>query len=122
MKTRIIILASLTIASLVNCVPKQQIGENTMQVRSGHAEVNGTRLYYETAGEGPALVLIHGGLMDRRMWEEQFTLFAKDYQVIRYDIRGYEKSQKLDPNESFSHVEDLYGLLKHLLQNTYHHC
>ena len=52
--------------------------------------------------------------MDRRMWEEQFSLFAKDYQVIRYDIRGYERSQEPDPNESFSHVEDLYSLLKHL--------
>lgn len=85
-----------------------------MQVQSGYAEVNGTKLYYETAGRGHALVLIHGGLMDRRMWEEQFTLFAKDYQVIRYNIRGYEKSQKPNPSESFSHVEDLYCLLEHL--------
>ena len=83
-----------------------------MRVNSGFAKVNDTKLYYEIMGEGHPLVLIHGGLMDRRMWDDQFNLFAKDYKVIRYDIRGYEKSQ--DPKDRFSHVEDLFHLLKFL--------
>ena len=89
-----------------------------MKPISGLAEVNGTKLYYEMMGEGHPLVLIHGGLMDRRMWDGQFELFAKDFKVIRYDIRGYEKSDP--PKEKFSHVEDLYSLLTFLnIDKTY---
>ena len=51
------------------------------------AEVNGARLYYEIAGEGPPLVLVHAGLADGRMWDEQFQEFAKHYRVLRYDRR-----------------------------------
>jgi pimeloyl-ACP methyl ester carboxylesterase len=76
------------------------------------AEVNGTKLYYEVMGEGPALVLIHGGGVDRRMWDEQFKVFAQHYQVIRYDVRGAGKSEV--PMEKYSHQRDLYALLKFL--------
>ena len=83
-----------------------------MKPTNGFAEVNGAKLYYEMMGEGHPLVLIHGGLMDRRMWDDQLTVFTERYRVIRYDIRGYEKSDP--PREKFSHVEDLYSLLKSL--------
>lgn len=83
-----------------------------MDVTSGLAEVNGTKLYYEMKGNGPPLVLIHGGLMDRRMWDDQFDDFAEAYTVLRYDIRGYEKSEM--PEGKFSHVEDLHALMKSL--------
>jgi pimeloyl-ACP methyl ester carboxylesterase len=79
---------------------------------AGMAEVNGTRLHYETAGKGSDLVLIHGGLADSRLWDEQFKEFAKRYRVIRYDLRGFGKSDF--PAVPFSHVEDLYALLKFL--------
>ncbi|MFL5704318.1 MAG: alpha/beta fold hydrolase [Ktedonobacteraceae bacterium] len=63
-------------------------------------------------GEGHPLVLLHGGYMDRRMWDEQFEVFAQQYQVIRYDIRGFGKSEM--PQVPYSHVEDLSALLNHL--------
>jgi pimeloyl-ACP methyl ester carboxylesterase len=89
-----------------------------MNVTSGYAEVGGASLYYELLGAGHPLVLIHGGLMDRRMWDDQFDLFAQHFQVIRYDIRGYGKSDP--PKNKFSHVEDLHGLLKFLnIDRTY---
>jgi len=83
-----------------------------MRVNSGFANVNGTKLYYEIMGEGHPFVLIHGGLMDRRMWDHQFNLFAKDYKVIRYNLRGYEKSEV--PKDKFSHIDDLFHLLQFL--------
>jgi 3-oxoadipate enol-lactonase len=79
---------------------------------SGLAEVNGTRLFYEEAGKGRNLVLVHGGLVDSRLWDDQFAAFAKHYRVIRYDLRGFGRSGY--PTASFSHVEDLYALLKFL--------
>ena len=40
----------------------------TRDLHTGFADVNGTRLYYEVAGTGYPLLLIHGGLVDRRLW------------------------------------------------------
>lgn len=80
--------------------------------QSGYAEVNGTRLYYEMAGKGPAVVLIHGGLVDRRLWDDQFEAFAMHFTVVRYDLRGFGRSQF--PDKEFSHIDDLYGLLRFL--------
>lgn len=81
-------------------------------VTSGLAEVNGTTLYYETTGKGPPLVLIHGGLLSSTEWDEQFSAFAEHYYVIRYDGCGYGRSAAR--RLPFSHVEDLYQLLRFL--------
>ena len=85
----------------------------SMQERSGCAEVNGTRLYYEVAGSESPLVLIHGFSLDHRMWQDQVTVFAKSYQVIRYDVRGFGRS-KLPTDEGYSCPDDLKALLDHL--------
>src|SRR5215475_9023496 len=66
--------------------------QNSSDVRSGSVALSSTRLYYDVLGEGPALVLIHGGYMDRRMWDDQFAPFAEHYHVIRYDVRGFGES------------------------------
>jgi 3-oxoadipate enol-lactonase len=79
---------------------------------SGMAEVNGTRLSYEMMGSGTTVVLIHGGLVDSRMWDDQFRPLAKRHRVIRYDLRGFGKSDF--PTGPYSNVEDLYALLKFL--------
>jgi pimeloyl-ACP methyl ester carboxylesterase len=81
-------------------------------VKSGFAEVNGTKLYYEVMGEGYTIVLIHGGKLDGRMWADQFREFAKHYKVVRYDVRGYGKSEM--PQKPYSDVEDLCSLSKFL--------
>jgi 3-oxoadipate enol-lactonase len=78
----------------------------------GLAELNGGQIYYEAAGSGRALVLIHGGQMDRRMWDEQFALFAKSYRVIRYDARGFGRSPA--STNVYADEEDLASLLKYL--------
>lgn len=79
---------------------------------SGLAEINGGKIYYEVAGEGSALVLIHGGFVDSRLWDEQIKSLSKPFKVIRYDLRGFGKSEY--PTKPFSNVEDLYELLKFL--------
>ncbi len=81
---------------------------------SGHgfAPVNGTRLFYEVTGTGPAVVLIHGGQLDCRMWDGQFAAFSRDFRVIRYDVRGYGGS--FQPDMLYSDADDLAGLLDYL--------
>src|SRR5579859_6499927 len=81
---------------------------------SGFAQVNGTRLYYEMAGEGYPLVLMHGGIMDNTMWDDQFEAFAQRYRVIRYDLRGFGQSDLPDGPEPFSMSKDLRALLAFL--------
>ncbi|MFL6255453.1 MAG: alpha/beta fold hydrolase [Pyrinomonadaceae bacterium] len=55
---------------------------------SGFAEVNGTKLYYEALGKGPAVVLVHGGLVDMRLWGEQMGPLSKEFRVVRFDLRA----------------------------------
>jgi 3-oxoadipate enol-lactonase len=85
----------------------------------GLAAVNGTYLYYEIVGLGYPLTLIHGGLVDRRLWDDQFEVFAQQrYCTIRYDMRGFGNSAVA--TEPFSHLDDLYGLLRFLgVKKTY---
>lgn len=82
------------------------------RVDSGFAEINGGKIYYEATGAGHPLVLIHGGQMDRRMWDEQFALFSKSYRVIRFDVRGFGKSPA--STNVYADEEDLAALLKYL--------
>jgi pimeloyl-ACP methyl ester carboxylesterase len=81
---------------------------------SGMAEVNGTRLYYEVAGSGDPVVLVHAFTLDTRMWNDQFELLARDFRVIRYDARGFGKSAPPKPGEPYSNADDLAALLDHL--------
>lgn len=79
---------------------------------AGFAEVNGTRLYYEASGKGPAVVLVHGGLVDSRLWDGQMGPLARRFRVVRYDLRGFGRSAAAP--EPFSHLEDLRALLDFL--------
>ncbi len=83
-----------------------------MQTGSGYAEVNGAQIYYEAVGEGPALVFIHAGVADHRMWDDQVAFFSDHYFVIRYDLRGFGKSRMVAGE--FAHREDLTALLAYL--------
>lgn len=57
--------------------------------KAGFLDVQSASLYYEVAGEGHPLLLLHEGIADSRMWDEQFPIFAQHYRTIRYDLRGY---------------------------------
>lgn len=61
------------------------------------------------AGTGGVVVLIHGGGLDSRMWDREFEDLAREFRVIRYDVRGFGRSSP--GAEPFSHVEDLRRVL-----------
>ena len=58
------------------------------------AQVNGTRLHYVTAGEGPAVVLLHGWPETSHEWRHVTDLLASDHQVVVPDLRGFGSSAK----------------------------
>lgn len=83
-----------------------------VEMQTGYVEQSDGRLYYEVAGEGDTLVLGHAGFVDSGMWDPQWDAFAQRYRVVRYDMRGFGKS---DPAPGpRKRRDDLLQLLEYL--------
>ncbi len=85
---------------------------SSIQTEAGFATIGNAQIYYEVAGQGQPLVMLHAGVADSRQWNNEFTHFAERFQVVRYDRRGFGKSEPVDGE--FSHMDDLAALLDHL--------
>jgi len=79
---------------------------------SGFVDAEGGRIYYEAEGDGPPVLLIHGGLGTLRMWDEQAPRFAERHRVIRYDTRGFGRTETDDVE--FANRDDAIAVLDHL--------
>jgi 3-oxoadipate enol-lactonase len=64
---------------------------------------------YDVRGSGPTVVLLHGGVLDRRMWDREAEAWSSRFRVVRYDLRGMGKSA--DVTGPFSSVDDLAAVL-----------
>lgn len=71
--------------------------------------INGAETYYEIAGSGPPVVLLHAGIADSRMWDGQFAALAAGHSVARYDRRGFGRSAPVP--SPFDSADDLRALL-----------
>lgn len=78
---------------------------------SGVVEVPGARIAYEIGGDGPAVVLVHAGIADMGMWDEQVAALRPRYRVLRYDCRGFGRTVTEDV--PFTNRADLIALLDH---------
>jgi pimeloyl-ACP methyl ester carboxylesterase len=76
------------------------------------ARINGARIHYERDGEGLPVIFLHAGVADSRMWEAQVTAFARHFDVIRPDLRGFGQSAL--PPGRWSPVADLLALIEEL--------
>src|SRR4051794_39133692 len=103
--------SALLLLPVVGC--GQSADKPHRPAESGHVEVgDGAKLYYEVRGEGPAIVLVHDGLLHRECWDAQWQALAKEHKLIRYDRRGYGKSMASE--SPYSEVEDLNKLVRKL--------
>ena len=93
-----------------------------MKVDLGYVEVNGAKIYYELAGRGDPIVLIHGNFGECRFWDDQFRNYAESQKVLRYDCRGFGKSSMPVEGEPYSHSDDLKNLMDHLAISKAHIC
>lgn len=84
-----------------------------MDVESGLIRADDANLYYEATGAGDVVVLIHGFTLDTRMWDDQFLPFAERFRVIRYDLRGFGRSDT-PTDKPYSHARDLKALFDQL--------
>jgi pimeloyl-ACP methyl ester carboxylesterase len=63
----------------------------------------GLRIAYQRAGAGPALVLLHGFIVDSRTWRTQIDDLSSNFEVIAWDAPGCGQSD--DTPEEFSMAE-----------------
>lgn len=99
----------LYIIAITNLLSQNSEKLNYVSVDTGYVLVDGGKLFYELAGSGKNIVLLHDGMVNREIWDEQFPVLSKTYRVVRYDRRGYGKSS--DPEMKYSHIDDLNKLL-----------
>ena len=79
------------------------------------ASVNGITISYtDSGGDGPAVVLSHGYLMDSSMFEPQVAALAPEYRVISWDERGFGGTRATGPFTYWDSARDVLGLLDHL--------
>ncbi|HET9706370.1 MAG TPA: alpha/beta hydrolase [Vicinamibacterales bacterium] len=78
-------------------------------VREGKTD---TGIAYDIRGKGPAVVLITGSNLDRRMWDNEAEWLSYTHTVVRYDLRAH--GQSATAVEPFSHLEDLIQVMDEL--------
>jgi 3-oxoadipate enol-lactonase len=75
----------------------------------GVVDVNGGRLWYDEAGSGEAVLLLHGGLGDSGLWEPVVPYLAEQFRTICTDLRFYGRST--GPAVPWSWPDDGVGVL-----------
>jgi 3-oxoadipate enol-lactonase len=77
-----------------------------------YLQVNGARIHYERAGSGFPVIFLHAGIADSRMWEPEVEAFAKHFDLIRPDQRGFGQSDL--PATRWSAIADLLEIMDSL--------
>jgi epoxide hydrolase 4 len=81
------------------------------------AEVNGQRLHYAEAGDGPLIVFLHGLPRCWYLWRYQLADLAADHRAVAPDLRGYNLSSKPEHDLDYGvwpSVEDIRALVDYL--------
>src|SRR5687767_6423300 len=108
MKTTAFFLSLLLIISGV--VSAQQ------KPTTGHAPVNGLKMYYEIHGSGEPVVLLHGAFMAiSGDWNDWINELAKTRKVIAVEMQGHGRTADIKRDITFENLaDDVAGLLDHL--------
>jgi pimeloyl-ACP methyl ester carboxylesterase len=80
---------------------------------AGSVAVPGGEIRYSLAGAGPPLVLLHGGRLDRTMWDPLMPRLAAAHRILRWDARGHGASTA-PASPTASAADDLLILLDRL--------
>jgi len=96
---------------------------NGKAVRHGRARVNGIRMHYVTAGEGKALLLLHGTPKTHFYWYRLIPLLTPHFQVVAPDLRGFGDTDKPPAEEGYdsrTNARDVAELMTLLGHETFH--
>ena len=79
------------------------------------SRANGVDIWYEVAGDGPPLLLVHANPFDHNLWMYQIAHFSTWFKVVAIDIRGYGRSVKMTtPYTLADQSNDVLGVMKDL--------
>jgi pimeloyl-ACP methyl ester carboxylesterase len=80
--------------------------------KSGLAKANGASLYFAQFGEGPPVLLLHGGLGNSNYWGHQVEVLQKQFSVTVIDTRGHGRSPVLSHSFSYgTFAEDVVAVM-----------
>jgi pimeloyl-ACP methyl ester carboxylesterase len=110
-------LAVLVAAALAVSAPTTTAGGKAMRTpeSKGYARVNDVELYYEVHGDGPPLIMLHGGVTPSEMFGAPLAEMAKAHKVFALHARGHGLSK--DSNRSWSRevfADDVAAVMAHL--------
>lgn len=83
-------------------------------VETSRLEVDGGAIFCEVTGHGTPLVLTHDAFVHRETWDFQFELLSRSYRVVRWDRRGYGRSD--EPGAPYAGDEDLARVIASLTE------
>jgi pimeloyl-ACP methyl ester carboxylesterase len=108
-------LAAVPVQAADRWMEIPQPPEMPAAAESGKAAVNGIEMYYAVYGEGPPVLLIHGGLGHADLWAHQVEDLMADHKVIVADSRGHGRSTRTaEPYGYDLMASDYLALLDHL--------
>jgi pimeloyl-ACP methyl ester carboxylesterase len=112
---RSILMLVVGLMTLGCAAPEAEVADQppVEEVETGFAEFGQSRIYYEIRGRGSPVILIHGGLLNSKMWDDQVDVFAEQYRVIRYDASSHGRS--VTPPDAYYDHEDLAALMDALV-------
>lgn len=82
------------------------MGFTWQNLKEVYKDINGTRVYYRTVGEGQPVILIHGLGADWEMWGKAIPYLASGYKVFALDLPGHGKSDKPDVPYDINYFTD----------------
>ena len=123
--------ALIIILAMISCQPQKNenqtamissspetttMSQNANLVKSGYADINGLKMYYEVYGKGSPIVLLHGSFMNIPLnWPHIIPLLAEDRQVIVAEMQGHGRTKDISRELSYEGMaDDVSGLLGHL--------
>ncbi len=115
MKARTVGLTALFVPVFLVLGPGAVVSGGLLSVppaSSGTVPIGGTEMYYEITGQGDPVLLVHAGIADSRMWDDQVRGLSSTHTVVRCDLRGFGRTRR--GSVRFSHYRDLATLLDSL--------
>jgi pimeloyl-ACP methyl ester carboxylesterase len=74
--------------------------------KTGYAEVNGLRMYYEVHGSGKPVVMLHGAYMSAESMKPMIEGLAKARQVITMDLQAHGRTADIDRPITYEAMAD----------------
>jgi pimeloyl-ACP methyl ester carboxylesterase len=87
----------------------------TTPLPNGYAPVDGLKMYYEIHGTGQPLILIHGGLGAKEMFDPILPALSNGREVIAVDLQGHGRTADVDRLMSYQGMaDDVAALIRYL--------